>query len=130
MSGEPEWLTPEDALFAHEQLIAAFGGAGGVRDMSLLDSAMSRARHVYLYESQDLFVLATSLAHGIAKNHPFVDGNKRVAFVLARMFLGMNGIRWHPPETEAVVMIEGLASSTVSEAEFARWMRKHPTPDA
>jgi len=70
-------------------------------------------------------VLAGTYAHGIAKNHPFVDGNKRVAFVLARVFLGLNGVRFDSPEAAAVVMVEGLASSQVSEADFVLWLRKH-----
>lgn len=122
---EPEWLTTPDALLFHAQLITAFGGTAGVRDTGLLESAISRPRNVFAYESQDLCVLASSYAHGVAKNHPFVDGNKRVAFVLARVFLGLNGVQFDPPEAEAVVMVEGLASSQVSEAEFAAWLRKH-----
>ena len=122
---EPEWLTPEDATLFHSQLIAAFGGAPGIRDAGLLESALNRPRQVFAYESQDLCVLAGAYAHGIAKNHPFVDGNKRVAFVLARVFLGLNGGRFDPPEAEAVVMVEGLASTQVSEAQFAAWLRKH-----
>ena len=125
MTAEPEWLTADDAALFHEQILAAFGGAGGVRDQSLLESAMSRPRHLFAYESQDLFVLAGAYAHGIAKNHPFVDGNKRVAFVLARVFLGLNGVRFDPPEAEAVVMVEGLAGSAVRDADFVAWLRKH-----
>lgn len=125
MTEEPEWLTAEDAIMFHAQLIAVFGGAPGIREASLLESAMGRPRHVFAYESQDLFVLAGAYAHGIAKNHPFVDGNERVAFVLARVFLGLNGVRLDPPEPEAVVMIEGLASSQISEADFGLWLRKH-----
>lgn len=125
MTAEPEWLTADDAALFHAQILAAFGGAGGVRDQSLLESAMSRPRHVFAYESQDLFVLAGAYAHDIAKNHPFVDGNKRVAFVLARVFLGLNGVRFDPPEAEAVVMVEGLAGSAVREADFVAWLRKH-----
>jgi death on curing protein len=125
VTAEPEWLTAEDATLFHGQLIAAFGGAQGIRDQSLLESAMSRPRHVFAYESQDLAVLAGTYARGIAKNHPFVDGNKRVAFVLARVFLGLNGVQFDPPEAEAVVMVEGLASSHVSEADFVLWLRKH-----
>ena len=122
---EPEWLTVEDATLFHGQLIAAFGGAPGIRDADLLESALNRPRQVFAYESQDLCVLAGAYTHGIAKNHPFVDGNKRVAFVLARVFLGLNGVRFDPPAAEAVVMVEGLASSQVSEAQFAAWLRKH-----
>jgi death on curing protein len=125
MTAEPHWLTSEDVAMIHEQLIAAFGGADGVRDQGLLESAVGRARNVFSYGSQDLFVLAAAYAHGIAKNHPFVDGNKRVAFVIARVFLGMNEVAFNPPDAEAVVMVEGLAGGHVSEDEFAAWLGKH-----
>lgn len=125
MTSEPDWLTPEDIIVFHGELIAAHGGADGVRDAGLLHSALGRPHHVFAYESQDLCVLAATYAHGLAKNHPFVDGNKRVAFAAAHVFLLLNGIRFDGPETEAVVMIEGLASGNVSETEFAAWLRKH-----
>ncbi len=125
MTAEPEWLTAEDAALFHGQLIGAFGGSRGVRDQGLLESAMNRPRHIFAYESQDLFALAGAYAHGIAKNHRSVDGNKRVAFVVARVFLALNDIRFDPPEAETVVMVEGLASSQVTEGDFANWLRKH-----
>jgi len=75
----------------------------------------------------DLFALAAAYAHGIAKNHPFVDGNKRAAFVVARVFLGMNDVAFNPPETEAVVMVEALAGGELAQAEFVEWLRKHST---
>jgi death-on-curing protein len=125
VTAEPEWLSADDALFFHAQILAAFGGAIGVRDQSLLESAMSRPQHVFAYQSQDLCTLAGAYAHGIAKNHPFVDGNKRVTFAVTRIFLGMNDVAFDPPEAEAVVMVEGLASSELTQAEFAEWVRKH-----
>ena len=125
MSAEPQWLSLEDALLFHEQLIATFGGSSGVRDLGLLDSALQRPRNLYAYESQDLCDLAGAYAHGIAKNHPFVDGTNRVAFVLTRVFLGIHAVSFDPPETEAVVMVEGLASGALGQAEFTAWIRKH-----
>lgn len=125
MTSEPEWLTADDATFFHEQILATFGGATGIRDHGLLESAMNRPQHIFTYESQDLCALAGAYAYGITKDHPFVDGNKRVAFVLARVFLGLNGVRFDPPETEAVVMVEGLAGGQVKEADFVAWLRKH-----
>ncbi|MBK8101676.1 MAG: type II toxin-antitoxin system death-on-curing family toxin [Planctomycetes bacterium] len=125
MSREPEWVTVEDALLYHGELIRAFGGSDGLREPGLLQSALGRARNVYAYESQDLVVLAGVYAHGLAKNHPFVDGNKRVAFVVTRMFLGLNGVAFDPPEAEAVVMVEGLAAGRITLAEFTQWVRKH-----
>lgn len=125
MTSEPDWLTPEDAILFHGEIIAAHGGADGVRDAGLLHSAVGRPRHLFAYESQDLCVLAGAYAHGIAKNHPFIDGNKRVAFVMARVFLMLNGVHFDPPEAESVVMIEGLASGVIKETEFVAWLRKY-----
>lgn len=125
MTSEPDWVSAEDALLYHGEVIRVFGGGDGLRDHGLLESALDRARNVFAYESKDLVVLAAVYAHGIAKNHPFVDGNKRAAFVVTRMFLGMNDIAFDPPEPEAVVMVEGLASGAVSLADFTSWVRKH-----
>jgi death-on-curing protein len=122
---EPEWLAPEDAIFFHGELVRAFGGATGLRDGKLLESAMHRPRQAFGYGTTDLHALAAAYAHAIVKNHPFVDGNKRVAFVVARVFLGLSGIDLAPPEAEAVVMVVGLAASDVTESDFASWLRKH-----
>ncbi len=100
--------------------------AASVRHPGLLESAPARPRNAFAHESQDLTTLATACAHGIAKNHAFVDGNKCMAFVVARVFLGLNGIAFDPPEAEAVVMIEGLASGGVTATTFAAWLKKHP----
>jgi death-on-curing protein len=125
VTAEPEWVALEDALLIHGQLIAVFGGAAGVREEGLLESALTRPRDVFAYDSEDLAVLAAAYAHSIVKNHPFVDGNKRVAFVVARILLGLNNIRFNPPEAEAVVMVEGLAGGQVTQDEFAAWVGKH-----
>ncbi|MEO6598212.1 MAG: type II toxin-antitoxin system death-on-curing family toxin [Planctomycetota bacterium] len=125
MTREPDWVSTDDALLYHGELIRVFGGDAGLRDRGLLESALDRARNVFADESQDLCGLAATHAHGIAKNHPFVDGNKRVAFVVTRVFLGMNDVDFDPPEHEAVVMVEGLASGKVSLADFTAWVRKH-----
>lgn len=125
MTAEPAWVSVADARLFHEHLIAAFGGSLGVRDEGLLESALARPLNVFAYESQDLCVLAGAYAHGVAKNHPFVDGNKRVAFTVARIFLGLNGVAWNPPEAEAVVMVEALASGDLTQAEFVAWLRKY-----
>jgi death-on-curing protein len=124
---EPDWVSLDDALLFHGEIMRVFGGGEGLRDRGLLESALDRARNAYAYETKDLCVLASTYAHGIAKNHPFVDGNKRVAFVVTRMFLGMNDVSFDPPEHEAVVMVEGLASGQVSLADFTSWVRKHST---
>lgn len=125
MTQEPEWVTLEDVLFFHREIIAAFGGTDGVRDQGLLESALARPKDIFAYESQDLIVLAGAYAHSLAKNHPFVDGNKRIAFVVTRVFLGLNGVAFNPPEAEAVVFVEGFAAGRVSRDEFTAWVRKH-----
>ena len=96
-----------------------------MRDHGLLESALARPRDVFAYADRDLCQLAGAYAHALAKNHPFVDGNKRVAFVVTRVFLGMNGIAFDPPEAEAVVMVEGLASGAVTQMQFTSWVEKH-----
>jgi death-on-curing protein len=122
---EPLWIGVDDALLFHGQIIAQFGGASGLRDVGLLESALDRPRNAFAYGSTDLVELAAAYAHGLVKNHPFVDGNKRMAFVVARVFLGLNGVAFDPPAAEAVVMVEGLASGYVAQADFAAWTRKH-----
>lgn len=125
MSAEPLWIGVHDALLFHGQLIAQFGGASGLRDAGVLESALDRPRNAFAYGTTDLIELAAAYSHGLVKNHPFVDGNKRMAFVVARVFLGLNGVAFDPPETEAVVMVEGLASGDVAQPDFTAWMRKH-----
>ena len=125
MTAEPEWVTVEDAVLFHASLIATFGGSDGVRDQGLLESALDRPRNIFARESKELFALAAAYAHGIVRNHPFVDGNKRAAFVVARVFLGLNDVAFDPPDAEAVVMVEALASGELGQAEFADWLRKH-----
>jgi death on curing protein len=125
VTGEPDWVSVDDALLYRGEVIRAFGGSEGLRDRGLLESALDRARNVWAYESKDLVVLAAVYAHGIAKDHPFVDGNNRAAFVVTRMFLGMNDVAFDPPEPEAVVMVEGLASGQLTLEEFTSWVRKH-----
>ncbi len=125
MTAEPEWIELADALLFHGRLIAVFGGASGISDKGLLESALSRPRNLFGYGTTDHFELAAAYAHGIVQNHPFVDGNKRAAFVIARVFLGINELAFDPPEEEAVVMVEGLAAGEVSQALFAEWLRKH-----
>lgn len=125
MTASPAWIEVADALLFHGQLIATFGGADGVADHGLLESALGRPRNLFAYGTTDLFALAAAYSFGIVKNHPFVDGNKRVAFVIARVFLGLNRIAFDPPEEEAVVMVEGLAAGAVTQDLFATWLRKH-----
>jgi death on curing protein len=120
---EPEWLDIDIVLDLHAEQLALFGGADGVRDRNLIESALGRPQHKFAYEEVDLAALAAAYAFGIAKNHPFVDGNKRTAFASMIVFLGLNGIDFDVPPQDATVMIISLASGEVSEESFARWIR-------
>ena len=120
---EPEWLDIDIVLDLHAEQLALFGGADGVRDRHLLESELGRPQHKFAYEEVDLAALAAAYAFGIAKNHPFVDGNKRTAFASMIVFLGLNGIDFDVPPQDATVMIIALASGEVSEKSFARWIR-------
>ena len=120
----PTWITLSDALSFHEILISRYGGRQGLVNQELIDSALARAQHVYHYETEDLPVIAATYAHGIAKNHGFVDGNKRTALACALAFLALNGAPFKGDQAEAVVMVEGLASSKVDRDTFADWLRK------
>ncbi len=124
---EPLWLDRDMLLAIHAQVLALHGGADGVRDDGLLDSALARPRQLFTYGDPppSLCALAASYAAGIAKNHPFVDGNKRSAFMAAYTFLGLNGLELNADEAEAVAMMIAMASSAIDEAAFARWLREN-----
>lgn len=119
----PVWLTVEEVIALHERQIARFGGPAGIRDRGVLESALGRARNKWEYEGVDLAMLAAAHAFGIARNHPFVDGNKRAAFVALMLFLRKNGVRFAPPPAEATRIVLDLAAGLVSEESFARWIR-------
>ena len=120
---EPVWVTIEDCLSFHDNLLARFGGASGVRDRGLLESALARPHHRWAYEQASIFDLAATYAHGIVKNHPFVDGNKRTGFLAAALFLEANGVRFNAREEDAVVQTLALAASALSAEAFAAWLR-------
>ncbi|WP_372621721.1 type II toxin-antitoxin system death-on-curing family toxin [Falsiroseomonas sp.] len=120
---EPEWITTDTALAIHEEQIGEHGGADGVRDHGLLDSALARPRSAWGYGVQDICALAAALGHGIARNHPFVDGNKRTAYVAMETFLLLNGVALLASDAESVVAMLDLAAGEMSEEEFADWLR-------
>ncbi len=124
---EPCWLSLSEILALHEKLLALFGGAVGIRDKTLLESALDRPRNLLAYEGADLFALAASYADGIVNNHAFVDGNKRTGFIAAALFLETNSYKLSASEEEAVTMTLGLAAKTTSAAEYAQWLRDHTT---
>jgi len=126
---EPHWLALVHILAIHSDQIHAHGGSLGLRDRDLLESALERPRNRCHCEStSDLSSLAASYGFGIAKNHPFVDGNKRVAFQALYLFLGLNGLRINASEEEVVATILSLASGDLDEPGLATWLRDHVTP--
>jgi death on curing protein len=121
---EPVWVTEEDCLSFHDKLLARFGGASGVRDKGLLLSALARPQHVFAYETPSLFDLAAAYAHGIVKNHPFIDGNKRSGFLAATLFLESNGIRFNGDERDAVIQTLALAAGESTLQDFSVWLQR------
>ena len=119
------WVTIEVALAAHAEQIAEHGGGVGVRDANLLDSAMARPRNFAAYGDPDAAALAAAYAYGIARNHPFVDGNKRTAAVVSETFLLLNGLTLMASDAELVVTFLALAAGELSEEELADWFRAH-----
>lgn len=120
---EPFWLTRRIIIAIHDEQLAIHGGASGLRDEGMLESALDRPRNKWSYESADLPELAAAYAFGIARNHPFVDGNKRTSLLALYTFLGVNGVDFLVPEAEAAAIILSLAAGEVSEESLARWIR-------
>ena len=126
------WISKRALLLLHDESLAQHGGASGIRDDGLLESAMARPENLLAYGSPDrargspdLAELAASYAYGLAKNHPFVDGNKRAAFLATGLFLALNGQRLVVAQAEATVMVLDLAAGEITEAAFADWLRAH-----
>ncbi len=125
------WIERPLALAIHERQLAEHGGGVGVRDESLLESALARPQQLHACGDPppDLVDLAASLAFGLARNHPFVDGNKRTAHVCYRVFLALNGADITASDEDKYVAMLSLAEGSQSEAEFAAWLREHITLD-
>ncbi len=119
----PVWVLRETVLALHEQSLVEFGGETGIRDEGLLDSALARPENLFAYGKPTLFDLAASYGFGLVKNHPFIDGNKRVGFIVAVVFLELNGHRFQATEAEAAVRTLALAAGEISEADFAAWLK-------
>ena len=119
----PKWLLRSVVEALHDAQLAEHGGASGLRDDSLLEAALARPRHLQAYGAPDLCALAAAVAFGIARNHPFVDGNKRTAFLAAYVFLRINGLRLTAEESDVVRRMTALAAGEMSEEEFAAWLR-------
>lgn len=117
------WIDKPLLIILHDQSLALHGGATGVRDEGLLDSALSRPVNLAFYEQPDIAALSAAYALGLVKNHAFIDGNKRAAFLSVGVFLGINNYRLTATQAEATLIIVGLASSDTGEADFANWIR-------
>lgn len=118
-----QWIA-ESALYAiHDRLIAEHGGLGGVRDRAMIESAMARPQHLFAYGQPGAADLAAAYAFGLARNHGFVDGNKRIAWTIARLFLARNGLELKFQPIDAIVAVERLAAGMVSQDQIAEWIR-------
>jgi death on curing protein len=126
VTAEPKWIDKRALLLLHEESLAAFGGARGIRDEGLLDSALSRPVNLLLHEPlSDLAALAAAYGYGIAKNRAFVDGNQRAAFLSMGLFLTINSKRLRVDQVDAINTILGLAAGSLSEETLAGWIRTY-----
>jgi death on curing protein len=118
------WIDKQALLLLHGESLAEHGGAAGLRDEGLLDSALARAQNLAAYGEPDFAELAAAYGFGLAKNHAFVDGNKRAAFLAVGLFLALNGYRLTATQADATLTMLALAASELDEAGFARWIRE------
>jgi death-on-curing protein len=122
------WISREALLLLHDESLAEHGGAPGLRDEGLLDSALARPLHLVAYGTPDLAELAAAYGVGLAKNHAFVDGNKRAAFLAVGLFLLLNGQRLRATQADATLTMLDVAAGQMKEPEFAQWLREHMQP--
>ena len=125
---EPHWLDLHIVLDFHAEQLALFGGADGMRDQGLLESALARPLNKFAYGETRLPSLAAAYGFGIARNHPFVDGNKRTALASMIVFLGLNGLDLHAPAEDVTAMVLSLAAGEVAEEVLAQWIADHVRP--
>jgi death-on-curing protein len=122
------WVDRRALELLHDESLAEHGGASGLRDEGLLESALARPLNLAAYGAPDIADLAAAYGVGVAKNHPFVDGNKRAAFLAVGMFLALNGRRLQAAQGEATLTMLAVAAGQMDEATFARWLRAHSAP--
>lgn len=122
------WLDAQVLLAVHDEQLAEHGGAAGVRDAGLFESALARPLHLAAYGEPDAAALAAAYGLGLARNHPFIDGNKRTAFVEVELFLALNGHALVAEDADCVLTMLGVASGDIAEPEFAAWLRLHTAP--
>jgi death-on-curing protein len=121
---EPIWLDRGDVLAIHDLMLADYGGAAGVRDENMLESALAKPRNLFAYGKPAVAEMAAAYASGIVKNHPFVDGNKRTGFMTAMAFLELNGLDFTATESDAVIQTLALAAGALDETGYAAWLKK------
>jgi death-on-curing protein len=126
---ELHWLTYEQVIAIHSRQLRRFGGAPGLRDEGMLRSALERPLNKWHYENAGLVDLAAAYGFGLAKNHAFVDGNKRIAFMVMASFLRKNDIRFAPDQAQATAMMLSLAAGEVSEQSVSRWITDNIAKD-
>ncbi len=130
MTIEPKWLNKKVAEAIHLDQIKQHGGSFGIRDEGLLESALDRPKNSWHYQpNSSIFELASLLGIGIAKNHPFIDGNKRTSFLLMYVFLAMNGFKIDTSENEVVRVMIKVADGSINETELANWLEKNSIPN-
>jgi death-on-curing protein len=122
------WIDRRTLVLLHDESLAEHGGASGLRDETMLQSALARPLHLVSYGSPDVADLAAAYGVGLAKNHPFVDGNKRAAFLSVGLFLALNGQRLVAPQAEATLVMFDVAAGAMDESSFASWIRGHMAP--
>ncbi len=125
---EPIWLLRSVVEAIHDEQVAEHGGGAGLRDAGLLEGALDRRRNLAAYGAPDLAALAAALGHGIVRNHPFMDGNKRTAFVSVELFLELNGHVLVADDADCIVTMLRLAEGAIGEDEFAAWVRDRVRP--
>jgi death-on-curing protein len=125
---EPRWLDIDIVLDFHAEQLSLFGGADGIRDAGLLESALARPINKFAYGETDVAALAAAYGFGIARNHPFVDGNKRTALASMIVFLGLNSIDLDARQEAATAIVLGLAAGEITKDVLARWIAAHSKP--
>jgi death on curing protein len=122
------WIDPKVLLAVHDEQLAEHGGAAGTRDIGLFESALARPQQLAHYGQPDVFDLAAAYGYGLARNHPFIDGNKRTAFVAVELFLMLNGEELVADDASCVLTMLAVAAGQIDEPSFARWLREHTQP--
>jgi len=124
---EPKWVRRDAVLVIHDRQIELFGGQYGLRDEGLLDSAITRPKNFYFYQDADITRLSAAYGYGICQNHPFIDGNKRTAFVVLVAFLKTNGYKFYASQLDVVSVMKDLADDKISEETLTAWIKEHST---